>query len=138
MFTVYGTRTPAVVLRVVPSGKWFVIFMRITSPCPLGDAALGSHAQHHAVQDQLLFPGRALEGRDHCRDLGGAGALFFSAVLFFMLLVHLRVISITEVLSFGYASIILRLSKKSSRKIAFRLELSKFCGNIVTTRKEVI
>ena len=26
----YGTRTPAVVLRVVPSGKWFVIFMRVT------------------------------------------------------------------------------------------------------------
>ena len=30
VFTVYGTRTPAVVLRVVPSGKWFVIFMRVT------------------------------------------------------------------------------------------------------------
>ena len=119
MFTVYGTRTPAVVLRVVPSGKWFVIFMRITSPCPLGDAALGSHTQHHAVQDQLLFRVALLKAATTAAISAALGALFFSAVLFFMLLVHLRVVSITEVLSFGYASIILRLSKKVKHKNRF-------------------
>ena len=41
------------------------------SPCPLGDAALGSHAQQHAVQDQLLFPGRTFDCRKQRSSLGG-------------------------------------------------------------------
>ena len=44
MFTVYGTRTPAVVLRVVPSGKWFVIFMRVTLSFELSSLILRRRA----------------------------------------------------------------------------------------------